>query len=66
MVYLVSIKDKDITSDELSEILSLRRETCWSFKKKITIAKKNNKKTGKAEAADGWGALALISVTIKN
>jgi hypothetical protein len=61
MVYLVSIKDKDITSDELSEILSLRRETCWSFKKKITLAKKNNKKTGKAEAADGWGALALIS-----
>jgi hypothetical protein len=62
MVYLVSIKDKDITSDELSEILSLRRETCWSFKKKITQAKKNIKKAGKAEAADGWGALALISL----
>lgn len=62
MVYLVSVKDKDITADELSETLSLRRETCWAFKRKILLARKNSKKQSKAEEPDGWGALALISL----
>src|SRR5690606_9944715 len=54
MVYLVSIRDKDITADELSKILSLRRETCWSFKRKIMLARKNAKRLGKSEEGDGW------------
>jgi hypothetical protein len=62
MVYLVSIKDKQITADELSETLSLRRETCWAFKKKILLARKNSKKQARSEDFDGWGALALISL----
>jgi two-component system, sensor histidine kinase LadS len=49
MVYLVSNKNPDITSDELSEILSLRRETCWSFKKKITLARKDSLKANSQE-----------------
>ncbi|MBX9853630.1 MAG: hypothetical protein K2X86_17945 [Cytophagaceae bacterium] len=62
MVYLVSIKEKDITADELSEILTLRRETCWSFKRKIMTARKNARKIPLADDADGWAALALISI----
>jgi hypothetical protein len=62
MVYLVSNKEKDITADELSEILTLRRETCWSFKRKILTARKNIKKTQSVENGDGWASLALISI----
>lgn len=62
MVYLVSIKDKTLTVDELSEILSLRRETCWSFRKKILETRKNSKSTRKNNDEDGWAALALISI----
>jgi two-component system, sensor histidine kinase LadS len=60
MCYLVSIRD--VTSDELSELLSLRRETCWSFRKKIIDAKKS-KKAHKNDSTDEWGLLALISLT---
>ncbi|MFL5729769.1 MAG: transposase, partial [Cytophagaceae bacterium] len=57
MVYLVSIKDPGITSDQLSEILDLRRETCWSFKKKITTARKSSRKPGKDERTDSWTSI---------
>lgn len=62
MVYLVSIKDNGLTVDELSEILSLRRETCWSFRKKILESRKNSKTSRKGNDEDGWAALALISI----
>lgn len=62
MVYLVSIKDKSLTVDELSEILSLRRETCWSFRKKILESRKNSKTVRKGNEEDGWAALALVSL----
>ncbi len=62
MVYLVSIKDNSLTVDELSEILSLRRETCWSFRKKILESRKNSKTARKGNEEDGWSALALISI----
>ncbi len=62
MVYLVSLKDNSLTVDELSDILSLRRETCWSFRKKILESRKNSKTTRKGIEEDGWAALALISI----
>jgi hypothetical protein len=62
MVYLVSIKDNALTVDELSDILSLRRETCWSFRKKILESRKNSKSSRKGAEEDGWAALALISI----
>jgi len=62
MVYLVSLKDNSLTLDELSDILSLRRETCWSFRKKILESRKNSKTTRKGTDEDGWAALALISI----
>jgi hypothetical protein len=64
MVYVVSTRDKNITLEELSEILSLRRETCWSFRQKILSAKKSfEDMNDKKEVAEGWGALALISLS---
>jgi hypothetical protein len=62
MVYLVTMKDKSVTVDELSEILSLRRETCWSFRKKILESRKNSKSFRKSTNEDGWAALAMISI----
>lgn len=61
LVYLVNSRDGNITSDELSEQLDLRRETCWSFKKKITgaIAKSSKDKRNQG-SIDGWGHLVLV------
>jgi hypothetical protein len=59
MVYLVSVRDKNVTADELSEILDLRRETCWSFKRKILNAKKTIKKTEKTGELAGLELIAL-------
>ncbi|MBX9853651.1 MAG: transposase [Cytophagaceae bacterium] len=59
MVYLVN-KDNDITADRLSEILSMRRETCWSFKKKILDAKKKNK--NKSLDSEGWNDIIMASL----
>jgi hypothetical protein len=62
MIYLVSVKDKKIGLEELSEILDLRKETCWRFRKKIISAKQNLFRKGMKEETDGWGSLALISI----
>ena len=59
MVYLVN-KDNDITSDRLSQVLAMRRETCWSFKKKILSAKKKNK--GKLLDSQGWDDIIMASL----
>jgi hypothetical protein len=62
LVYLVTVKDKTLTLEELSAILDLRRETCWSFRKKIIQAKEENDKKGISENKEGWASLALISI----
>ncbi|MBX9853654.1 MAG: transposase [Cytophagaceae bacterium] len=62
MAYLVSAKDKKVTLEELSAMLSLRRETCWSFRKKILQAKEQVSKRGIKEE-DGWESVALIAVS---
>ncbi len=56
MVFLVSNRN-EITADELSEKLSLRRQTCWAFKRKVldSIAVKKRPKSD----IDGWSYLVL-------
>ncbi len=56
MVFLVSNRN-EITADELSEKLSLRRQTCWAFKRKVldAILTKKRPKTD----TDGWSYLVL-------
>ncbi|GAL83230.1 sensor histidine kinase [Sporocytophaga myxococcoides] len=56
MMYLVSNK-QDLTSDELSEMLSLRKSTCSNFKKKI----KDRIKVLDKKEFNGWNSLVVDS-----
>ncbi len=62
LVYLVTVKDKSHTLEELSAVLDLRRETCWSFRKKILLAKVEADRIGGVDPENGWASLALISL----
>jgi len=57
ILYLSNRKDVDLTLNELSEILELRRETCWAFKNKISQAME---KVGHNKDLNGWETLALV------
>lgn len=57
ILYLSNRKDIDLTLNELSEILELRRETCWAFKQKITYAMET---VGHNMELNGWETLALV------
>ncbi|AFL84749.1 7TM-containing protein possibly involved in signal transduction [Belliella baltica DSM 15883] len=57
ILYLSNRKDVDLTLNELSEILELRRETCWAFKNKISQAME---KVGHNTDLNGWETLALV------
>ncbi|MFQ3575947.1 MAG: 7TM diverse intracellular signaling domain-containing protein, partial [Cytophagales bacterium] len=57
MVYLVSTRQQDISSEEISRILNMRQKTCWSFKNKIVVAI-NRKNTDYKH----WGELLLEDV----
>lgn len=59
ILYLSNRKDVDLTLNELSEILELRRETCWAFKNKISIAME---KVGHNKDLNGWESLALVNL----
>jgi len=57
ILYLSNRKDVDLTLNQLSEILELRRETCWAFKNKISLA---SDKVGHNKELSGWESLALV------
>ncbi|AGA78916.1 7TM-containing protein possibly involved in signal transduction [Echinicola vietnamensis DSM 17526] len=57
ILYLSNRKDVELTLNELSEILDLRRETCWAFKNKIAQAME---KVGHNKDLSGWETLALV------
>jgi hypothetical protein len=59
MMYLVYLKGKTLSLDELSEIINLRRETCWSFRKKIIEAQEDYSKKGIHQSEQGWAAIVL-------
>ncbi len=56
MTYLVS-SGKAVTIDELSETLSLRRQTCWAFKRKVKVIMQSRRHLQKPD--DGWSHLVL-------
>ena len=58
-MYLVYLKGKSLSLDELSEILDLRRETCWSFRKKILEAQEDYSKKGIHQSEQGWASIVL-------
>ncbi|MGY6543286.1 MAG: 7TM-DISM domain-containing protein, partial [Cyclobacteriaceae bacterium] len=57
ILYLSNRKDVDMTLNELSDILELRRETCWAFKNKIALAME---KVQHNKELSGWETLALV------
>ncbi|WP_018475806.1 7TM diverse intracellular signaling domain-containing protein [Echinicola pacifica] len=57
ILYLSNRKDVDLTLNELSDILELRRETCWAFKNKISQAME---KVDHNKDLSGWENLALV------
>ncbi|WP_009035032.1 7TM-DISM domain-containing protein [Indibacter alkaliphilus] len=59
MLYLSNRKDVNMTLNELSETIDLRRETCWAFKNKIAIAKEQIDFDGEL---NGWERLALVDL----
>jgi hypothetical protein len=59
MTYIVHRRGNKITLDELSELLDLRRNTCWSFKKKVMENIDNYKKKSKDGHLDTWEEIIL-------
>jgi len=58
LLFLVFANKEKITSLELSNILSLRQSTCWTFTKKIHEILASRKKISHNDQ-DGWGKLVL-------
>ena len=58
IVYLTNRNEAGLTLNELSEVLDLRRETCWAFKQKVLAAME---KSGHNRTLDGWESLAMIT-----
>jgi len=56
MLFLIYSNKGKITSLELSQIVSLRQSTCWSFRKKVIEKMDTRKKLSHAES-DGWSWL---------
>lgn len=65
IAYLAIHSNHKITLDELSEMLDLRRNTCWSFKQKVTEAIDLYKKKNKTEVIKSWENIIFISDTFK-
>jgi hypothetical protein len=59
MTYIVHRRGNKITLDELSELLDLRRNTCWSFKKKVMENIDSYKKKSKDGHLDTWEEIIL-------
>jgi len=54
-IFLIYSRKAEITSVELSEKLSLRQSTCWSFLQKVKTAMKHHKRV----PGSGWDAVIL-------
>jgi hypothetical protein len=59
IVYSTSYSTKKYTIDQLAEILELRRNTCWSFRKKILERKEILENKLKVKEIDSWQNLFL-------
>lgn len=55
ITYLVIIERNDLTLDDVSELLELRKNTCWAFKSKISKIIDSEKAKKAREALKDWG-----------
>jgi len=61
MLFLITSK-KQITVDELTKLFELRRETCWSFRKKVLEVLEAKK--GKRKRVEAWSQLIILEESI--
>ncbi len=57
ILYLVST-GRELTVDELSELISLRCETCWAFRNKVMDIMRTRKRF--KNPREGWKELILL------
>jgi two-component system, sensor histidine kinase LadS len=65
LIFLVYSTKGNISSHKLSEILSIRQSTCWSYSAKVKKAMKEKRKHGVSVSNEGWKAI-LLEETIAN
>jgi hypothetical protein len=59
LTYFIHRRGNKVTLDELSELLQLRRNTCWNFKKKIMATITDFKKKTKDGKLEHWEEIIL-------
>ncbi|RFZ82934.1 chromosome partitioning protein ParA [Mucilaginibacter terrenus] len=59
MIFLMYSTKGKISSHKLSEILSIRQSTCWSYSTRIKKAMESMKKELKTAGAKGWSKLVI-------
>ena len=62
ILYLVST-GRELTVDELSSLISLRRETCWSFRNRVMDIMRTRKRF--KNPREGWKELILLPEKMK-
>ena len=61
ITYLAIHSSRKITLDELSTMLDLRRNTCWSFKQKVSESIELYQKAYKTQAIKSWENIIFIT-----
>lgn len=59
MIFLIYSSKGKISSHKLSELLSIRQSTCWTFGSRIKKVMEDRKKTLKKTARNGWSQLVI-------
>jgi hypothetical protein len=59
MIFLIYSSKGKISSHKLSELLSIRQSTCWTFGTRIKKVMDDRKKTLKKTAKNGWSQLVI-------
>ncbi|PWS26758.1 chromosome partitioning protein ParA [Pedobacter yonginense] len=59
MIFLIYSTKGKISSHKLSELLSIRQSTCWTFGARIKKVMEDRKKTLKKSAKNGWSQLVI-------
>ncbi|MBC6109599.1 7TM diverse intracellular signaling domain-containing protein [Pedobacter fastidiosus] len=59
MIFLIYSSKGKISSHKLSELLSIRQSTCWTFGARIKKVMEDRKKTLKKSAKNGWSQLVI-------
>lgn len=59
IVYYCTLDKQEMTIDQLSDLLELRRNTCWSFRKRVLDSKAEKMESGKLKDKNKFEGLIL-------